>query len=539
MPLSSFARGEIIEEEERLGALDDQIVGAHRDEVDADAVVAAAVDGELELGADAVIGGDQQGIAIAGRLEVEEAAEAAERGVRARPRGRLGERRDRLDQRVAGGDVDARFGVGVAFVSRSPARPSHNPLGFPRPTRQKARVTRFRLPARRDSCRLPCSLLVGGGVLYAQLEGADRGIPPIDSTSNFEILGVEVDVAAESAEKARIEGWRRAQLQGWKMLWARTHNRPVVAGADLPESVLDGIVSGIVIEQEQIGPTRYIARLGVLFDRARTGQLLGVQGLVRRSAPMLVIPVMRDRLDRLQLRISQRMAARLGAVPHRRQPDRLCPADRLGHRSAAAQPRPDPAPRPRLVADAARPIWRGRHRRSRGRAAARSIPGGPAVGIFTARYGPGQPVSRPLHPARRATAPRSRACSTRACAGSTCSTPGARPRPAPARSEPRHHRAAAAAAARGGRWRIRCSRTEPPPGSGRRRRGQLQPPGRRRPTPARSSRPKCRSAGSTESPRRSPPASRSAAPRSCGSASSATPPRSRPRSRRRAGGSRW
>jgi len=30
----------------------------------------------------------------------------------------------------------------------------------------------------------------------------------------------------------------------------------------------------------------------VLFDRARTGQLLGVSGSVRRSAPMLVIPVM-------------------------------------------------------------------------------------------------------------------------------------------------------------------------------------------------------------------------------------------------------
>ena len=55
--------GEIVEEEERLGALDDQIVGAHRDQVDADAVVAAAVDRELELGADAVIGGDQQRIA--------------------------------------------------------------------------------------------------------------------------------------------------------------------------------------------------------------------------------------------------------------------------------------------------------------------------------------------------------------------------------------------------------------------------------------------------------------------------------------------
>lgn len=135
-------------------------------------------------------------------------------------------------------------------------------------------------------------LIVGGGVLYAQLEGSERGIPPVDSATNFEILGVEVDVRAATAEAARVEGWRRAQALGWRMLWARTHNRPQSQAPVLPENVLSGIVSGIVIEQEQIGPNRYIARLGVLFDRARTGQLLGVTGQATRSAPLLLIPVM-------------------------------------------------------------------------------------------------------------------------------------------------------------------------------------------------------------------------------------------------------
>ncbi|WP_114951154.1 heavy-metal-associated domain-containing protein [Sphingosinicella terrae] len=136
-------------------------------------------------------------------------------------------------------------------------------------------------------------LLVAGTVMVqAQLEGADRGIPPIDSTSNLEVNGIEVDVSAEDSERARVEGWRRAQAEGWKMLWSRTTGRPAAQAPRLTESVLNSIVSGIVIEQEQIGPTRYIARLGVLFDRARTGQMLGVQGLVRRSAPLLVIPVM-------------------------------------------------------------------------------------------------------------------------------------------------------------------------------------------------------------------------------------------------------
>ena len=130
------------------------------------------------------------------------------------------------------------------------------------------------------------------GVVYAQLEGADRGVPPIDSASTFEIGGIQVDVSAATAEKARFAGWREAQSRGWKALWAKTHGRPISEAPGLSDSALDTMVSGIIVEQEQIGPTRYIATLGVLFDRARTGQLLGVSGSVRRSAPMLVIPVM-------------------------------------------------------------------------------------------------------------------------------------------------------------------------------------------------------------------------------------------------------
>ncbi|MDP8994137.1 MAG: heavy-metal-associated domain-containing protein [Pseudomonadota bacterium] len=134
-------------------------------------------------------------------------------------------------------------------------------------------------------------LLALGRAVHAQLEGAERGIPPIDSASSFEVTGIEVDVVADNAEAARLEGWRRAQSDGWKLLWARTNDRPVSQAPSLSESVLSSIVSGVVIEHEQIGPRRYIARLGVLFDRARTGEMLGVPGLVRRSAAMLVVPV--------------------------------------------------------------------------------------------------------------------------------------------------------------------------------------------------------------------------------------------------------
>lgn len=153
----------------------------------------------------------------------------------------------------------------------------------------------MKLPRRLLPIAIPLSLAAiaaGAGLIYAQLDGADRGIAPIDSTSNFEVMGVDVDVTGRSGEEARVEGWRRAQREGWKLLWARTTGRPAAQAPNLTDSVLNGIVSGIIIDNEQIGPTRYIARLGVLFDRARTGQMLGVGGITRRSAPLLVIPVM-------------------------------------------------------------------------------------------------------------------------------------------------------------------------------------------------------------------------------------------------------
>jgi len=134
--------------------------------------------------------------------------------------------------------------------------------------------------------------LFAGRAVWAQLEGADRGVPPVDSASTFEITGIEVDVGADTAAKAREEGWRQAQQKGWKALWAKTNGRPIEQAPGLTDAALNGMVAGIVVEQEQIGPKRYIATLGVLFDRARTGQLLGVSGSVRRSAPVLVIPVM-------------------------------------------------------------------------------------------------------------------------------------------------------------------------------------------------------------------------------------------------------
>ena len=129
-------------------------------------------------------------------------------------------------------------------------------------------------------------------VIYAQLESADRGILPIDSSGTLEITGIHVDVGGADAQSARYAGWRIAQRQGFRALWAKMHNASVNQAPNLPDGTLDQIVSSISVGREQIGPNRYIADLGILFDRARAAEFLGVEGgEIQRSAPMLLIPI--------------------------------------------------------------------------------------------------------------------------------------------------------------------------------------------------------------------------------------------------------
>lgn len=143
----------------------------------------------------------------------------------------------------------------------------------------------------------PVQILIAIGIgliaagLFAQMEG-ERGVPPIASGGDFEVRGVKVDVLAKDAQSARLAGWKMAQRQAWRMLWTRTHGGAGAPG--LSDSQLESMISGIEIDYEQIGPTRYVATLGVLFDRARTGALLGVSSNVMRSPPLLVIPVLWD-----------------------------------------------------------------------------------------------------------------------------------------------------------------------------------------------------------------------------------------------------
>lgn len=128
------------------------------------------------------------------------------------------------------------------------------------------------------------ALVATGTAVVAQIEGAGA---PVDSSGSFEVNGIVVDTAGKTADEARMAGWRLAQRKGWEQLSQRLAGRQ----QPLSDSALDSLVTGIVVENEQIGPRRYVARLGVLFSRARAGQLLGVAVTVPRSPPMLVVPV--------------------------------------------------------------------------------------------------------------------------------------------------------------------------------------------------------------------------------------------------------
>ena len=126
------------------------------------------------------------------------------------------------------------------------------------------------------------------GVVEGQISRGDRGITPINSSGDFLASGILVDVTGDNADDAREKGWREAQRLGWAQLYRKLNGSD---GPKLGDSVLDGIVTAIVVEEEQIGPRRYVARLGVQFDRVRAGQILGVSGRTLRSPPLLVIPV--------------------------------------------------------------------------------------------------------------------------------------------------------------------------------------------------------------------------------------------------------
>jgi len=221
--------------------------------------------------------------------------------------------------------------------------------------------------------------VIGPERLIAQIEG-DRGIPPIASSTDIQVTGVEVNTTGKDGEEAREKGWKEAQRKAWELL----------KGPKMSDEQIDAMVSAVVIEREQIGPRRYVARLGVIFDRAKAGQFLVTAdgGVARsRSAPLLIIPVLYSGGVGQVYEVKgqwQRAWANFGTAAS--PIDYVRPAGAGGESLVlnAGQP----GRRSRLwwrnvldqfgAADVIMPMAR----------LERQWPGGPVKGTFTARYGP-------------------------------------------------------------------------------------------------------------------------------------------------------
>jgi hypothetical protein len=79
--------------------------------------VLVGVDGDLQLGAHAIIGGNQNGILKASRFQIEEAAKTADFAIRTGAARRTDERLDLFNHQVSGIDIDTCLRIGQAIVA--------------------------------------------------------------------------------------------------------------------------------------------------------------------------------------------------------------------------------------------------------------------------------------------------------------------------------------------------------------------------------------------------------------------------------------
>ncbi|WP_017668529.1 hypothetical protein [Sandarakinorhabdus sp. AAP62] len=144
--------------------------------------------------------------------------------------------------------------------------------------------------------------LFAGAGLIAVIAVAQQASPkaerpasdPSDGAgSAYAVGGIDVDVTAKTVDDARRAAWTQAMRRAWPKLWARLANRPEAEAPRLSDGQIDSMVAGIESQGEQFSATRYIARLGVVFDRSRAADYVGGAASLQ-SPPMLLLPLLVD-----------------------------------------------------------------------------------------------------------------------------------------------------------------------------------------------------------------------------------------------------
>lgn len=131
-------------------------------------------------------------------------------------------------------------------------------------------------------------------LLAALALAVPAGAQDSGGSSAYAIGGIDVDVVAKTTDEARMAAYRIAQRKAWPLLWARMTGQGATSAPRLSDPQLDQIVAGIESQGERFSTTRYIARLGVVFDRSRAAEYFGGTQGELHSPPMLLLPVFAD-----------------------------------------------------------------------------------------------------------------------------------------------------------------------------------------------------------------------------------------------------
>ena len=256
----------------------------------------ARIDGDSQLGADAVGRGDKHRILESCGFQVEKTAETAEFAIRAGTDCRPGQRFDSIDERVAGIDIDACITIAEAICGR------FWPVNRGLLTCYDALTcindgTMF--DKQRNMASQPTVFKIPTGVLTALALGLLLAAAMLPRTGHaqaiFAVSGVPIDESAENEVDAKETGLRKAKVAAFQQLM----NRLVVQQdqARIPSvdwSTVEGLISDFSLSDEKFGGGRYLASLNVRFQPIGVRRLLESNNLTyseTMSSRLVVLPV--------------------------------------------------------------------------------------------------------------------------------------------------------------------------------------------------------------------------------------------------------
>lgn len=137
-------------------------------------------------------------------------------------------------------------------------------------------------------------LVLGAAVVAQQARPRPPAAQPGAGTSAYAVGGIAVDVTARSVDEARRIAWTQAERKAWPQLWSRLTGRAESEAPRLSDGQIDAMVAGIESQGERFSANRYIATLGVVFDRSRVAGGLGGGLAMLQSPPMLLLPLQID-----------------------------------------------------------------------------------------------------------------------------------------------------------------------------------------------------------------------------------------------------